>query len=105
MSRTTASIMRINREFDKISGLDGIVADMIEEKEKEIKVMVEDILKNHSEASIFNYRVNVIKDKIEELKNDIAPTYCGQQEYRSWMECRDAKIDVLEELLCEIEHQ
>ena len=55
MSRTTVSIKRISQELDKISGLDGIVADMLEEKEKDIREMVDDILKNHSEASIFNY--------------------------------------------------
>ena len=55
MSRTTAGIMRINRELDKISGLDGIVADKIEDLEKQVKNMVSDILDNHSEASIFNY--------------------------------------------------
>ncbi len=31
MSRTTVGIMRINQELDKISGLDGIVSDKIEE--------------------------------------------------------------------------
>ena len=55
MSRVTAGIMRINQELDKISGLDGIVADKIEMLEKQIKIMVSDILENHSEASIFNY--------------------------------------------------
>lgn len=55
MSRTTASIMRINKELDKISGLDGIVADMVEQKETEIKKMVECILKNYPNASIFDY--------------------------------------------------
>lgn len=55
MSRTTASIMRISKELDKISGLDGIVADMVEQKENEIKSMVECILKYHSNANIFNY--------------------------------------------------
>nr|WP_155857702.1 hypothetical protein [Clostridium sp. 12(A)] len=55
MSRTTSSIMRINKEFDKISGLDGIVADMLEEKEKEIREMVDYILENHPEANIFDY--------------------------------------------------
>ena len=58
MSRTTVSIKRINQELDKISGLDGIVADMLEEKEKDIREMVDDILKNYSEASIFNYYGN-----------------------------------------------
>lgn len=55
MSRTTRSIMRINQELDKISGLDGIVADKMEKLENKIKRMVSDILENHSEASIFNY--------------------------------------------------
>lgn len=55
MSRTTASIMRINKELDKISGLDGIVADMVEQKESEINGMVEDILENHPNATIFDY--------------------------------------------------
>ena len=55
MSRVTAGIMRINQELDKISGLDGIVADKIEMLEKQIKIMVSDILENHSEANIFNY--------------------------------------------------
>jgi|LSQX01.3.fsa_nt_gb hypothetical protein len=55
MSRVTASIKRINKELDKISGLDGIVADLIEMKEKEIKALVKHILMYHREASIFNY--------------------------------------------------
>lgn len=55
MGRTTASIMRINKELDKISGLDGIVADMVEQKEHEIKKMVECILKNYANASVFDY--------------------------------------------------
>ena len=55
MSRTTKGIMKINQELDKISGLDGIVADKIEELEKTVKSMVSDILENHSEASVFNY--------------------------------------------------
>lgn len=55
MSRTTASIMRINEQLDRISGLDGIVADMVEEKEKEITKMVYNILDSHSEASVFDY--------------------------------------------------
>lgn len=55
MSRTTAGIMRINQELDKISGLDGIVADKIEALEKQVKSMVFDILENHPEASMFDY--------------------------------------------------
>lgn len=55
MSRTTASIVRIDRELDKISKLDGIVAGMVEQKEHEIKKMVECILKNYPNASVFDY--------------------------------------------------
>ena len=55
MSKVTAGIMRINRELDKISGLDGIVLDKIAKLETEVKEMVSDILENHSNASIFNY--------------------------------------------------
>lgn len=55
MSRTTASINRIGKYLDQISGLDGIVADMVEQKEQEIRQMVKDILKSHSEANIFDY--------------------------------------------------
>ena len=55
MSRTTAGIMRINQELDKISGLGGIVSEKIEELEKQIRTMVSDILGNHSEARMFDY--------------------------------------------------
>lgn len=70
MSRVTAGIMRINQELDKISGLDEIVADKIEELEKYVKKMVSDILDNHSEASIFNYlgsKIDVSKLSSSEL--------------------------------------
>lgn len=70
MSRVTAGIMRINQELDKISGLDGIVADKIEMLEKQIKIMVSDILENHSEASIFNYfgsKIDISKLSSSEL--------------------------------------
>ena len=55
MSWTTAGIMRINQELDKISGLGGIVSEKIEELENQIRTMVSDILENHSEASMFDY--------------------------------------------------
>lgn len=73
MSRTTAGIMRINQELDKISDLDGIVADKIEELEKQVKVMVSDILDNHSEASIFNYWGNSksgIQNMLEQIDKE-----------------------------------
>ncbi len=55
MSRTIAGIIRINQELNKISGLTGIVSDKIEELEGQVKLMVSNILKNHSEASMFDY--------------------------------------------------
>lgn len=67
MSRTTASIMRINEQLDRISGLDGVVADMIEDEERKITAMVDCILKNHSEASIFDY--NGSKNRKTNLDN------------------------------------
>lgn len=73
MSRTTAGIMRINQELNKISGLDGIVADKIEELEKHVKEMVSDILDNHSEASLFNYWGNSksgIQNMLEQIDKE-----------------------------------
>ena len=55
MSRTTRNISYITKELDRISGLDGIVADKTEKLAIEVHEMVEDILKNHSEANLFNY--------------------------------------------------
>ena len=55
MSRTTASINRICMDLNKVSGLDGIVADKMEELEKYVNKIVDDILQNHSCANIFNY--------------------------------------------------
>lgn len=55
MSKVTATINRINQELDKISGLDGIVFDKIIDLEKQTKLMVQDILENHPNASIFDY--------------------------------------------------
>ena len=73
MSKVTAGIMRINQELDKISGLDGIVADKIEQLEIYVKSMVEDILDNHSEASIFNHWGNDKSDLsnvLDEYENE-----------------------------------
>lgn len=55
MSRTTVAINNIKQELDSISGLDGIVADKMEELERHIKIIVDDISENHPEASIFDY--------------------------------------------------
>ena len=55
MSRTTRSIYIITKELNKISGLDGIVADKMEELEQQVKNMVSNILKHHSEANLFDY--------------------------------------------------
>ena len=62
--------MRINQELDKISELDGIVADKIAGLETEVKEMVSDILENHSEASTFNYWGNN-KSSISNMLNEI----------------------------------
>lgn len=69
MSKTTAGIMRINQELDKISGLDDIVADKIEELEQQVKSMVSDILANHSEVSIFN-KAGGIKEVLEDVDKE-----------------------------------
>ena len=66
MSRTTRNINFINERLDEISGLDGIVADKVEELAKQVDVLVDNILKNHSEASTFNYYGN---NQIEEITN------------------------------------
>lgn len=55
MSRTTTAIFRITNKLDEISGLDGIVADKLDELEKQVNILVEDILKNHPNACIFDY--------------------------------------------------
>lgn len=44
MSRTTAGIMKINQELDKISGLDRIVAHKIEEIEKQVKKVISETI-------------------------------------------------------------
>lgn len=55
MSRTTRNINYITKELDRIGGLDGIVADKTEKLAIEVHEMVEDILDNHANASIFDY--------------------------------------------------
>ena len=64
MSRVTRAIRNITDELDKISGLDGIVADKLENLEKQVKEMVSDLLNNNSQASLFNpkgkrYRLDI----------------------------------------------
>lgn len=48
MSRTTRNINQITQELDRISGLDGIVADKMENLADEVHSIVEEILTNHS---------------------------------------------------------
>ena len=55
MSRTTKNIRKIINDLDEISGLDGIVADMMEQLAKDVHEMVEDILENHPNANLFDY--------------------------------------------------
>ena len=58
MSRTTRNINQITQELDRISGLDGIVADKMENLADEVHSIVEEILSNHSKASLFDYYGN-----------------------------------------------
>ena len=55
MSKTTKNISKIKRDLDRISGLDGIVGDKMESLATTVHEMVEDILDNHTNASIFDY--------------------------------------------------
>lgn len=54
----TASIRRIEIELDKVSGLDGVAADKIEEIEKKVKETVKDIL------------IEYLEDSVKELQNN-----------------------------------
>lgn len=53
MSKVTEGIMRINQELDKISELDGIVADKIAGLETEVKEMVSDIFRKSLRSKYF----------------------------------------------------
>ena len=55
ISRTTRNINCITTDLDRISELDGIVADKVEKLANEVHAMVEDALQNHSEASVLNH--------------------------------------------------
>ena len=55
MSRVTKAIMLINKDLDSISGLDGIVAEIIINIQKDIHNQVEIIKQNFSNANIFDY--------------------------------------------------
>ena len=74
MSRTTRNINQITQELDRISGLDGIVADKMENLADEVHSIVEEILTNHSKASLFDYYGNGksglsnVLDEIEKRK-------------------------------------
>ena len=46
MSRTTACIMRINEQLERISGLDGLAADLLEVEEHRISELVDIILRD-----------------------------------------------------------
>jgi hypothetical protein len=46
--------------------------------------------------------INYIEQQIKYYNEEIEPTYCGKIQYNLWKEARDAKIEVLEELLDEI---
>lgn len=67
MSRTDRNIYIIAQELNKISGLDGIVADKIEELAQQVKNVVSDILKNYSGANLFDY-YGEDKDEVDEFE-------------------------------------
>ena len=98
MSKVTAGIMRINQELDKISGLDGIVADKIAELEIKVKEMVSDILENHSEANVFNYDGGNVVEWYDEYLNDSS----GQGNIKlvkKWFEDNDYEVDLCSPVL------
>ncbi len=49
MSRTTKSINQIKADLDRISGLDGTVADTLEQLAKDVHKIVEEIETNISD--------------------------------------------------------
>jgi hypothetical protein len=55
VSRVTVAINKIAKDLDKISGLDGVVADYLEMTEKKIAMDVKYILDNHPESNLFDY--------------------------------------------------
>lgn len=99
MSKVTAGIMRINQELDKISGLDGIVADKIVELEIKVKEMVSDILENHSEANIFNYDGDVVlKEYCDEHLNDFSDQG-NIKLVKKWFEDNGYEVDLYSPVL------
>lgn len=55
MSRTTKAINSIVADFSRISGLTGIVSDLVEIKATEIHAFVEYVLEHHPEANAFDF--------------------------------------------------
>ncbi|MDD4779195.1 MAG: hypothetical protein PHT02_01135 [Tissierellia bacterium] len=47
--------------------------------------------------------LTIIKEKIEWLKNESAPTYCGEEYYNQWKAENEAQRNILEELIDDIE--
>ena len=81
MSRLTASIMRINQELDKISGLDGVATDRVEALEQQVRDVVEGILTEFEESpddfTLFkDYVLNeYLPDAVKELQNNPSPDF------------------------------
>lgn len=67
MSRTTACINRIKEQLDSVSGLDGIVADLLEVEEQHISKIIEIINKYFECATIFDYYGSQKEDEGEEF--------------------------------------
>ena len=85
MSRTTACINRINKELDKISGLDDIVANKLEDLEKDVKKIVSDILDNTSEVDIIE-NVTPFESFDLELKDGYTATFSEGVYYKVFIE-------------------
>lgn len=63
MSKMTASIYRINKVLESVSGLDGIAAEIMENMvEPFVSSAVRHIQRNHPEANAFNYMGRLIED-------------------------------------------
>lgn len=49
--------------------------------------------------------INLINNKITEVENELPMSYCGEWESKIQKEKKEAKIDVLNELITDIEKQ
>lgn len=85
MSRATECIDRINKELNKISGLDDIVANKLEDLEKDVKKIVSDILDNTSEIDIIE-NVTPFESFDLKLKDGYTTTFSEGVYYKAFTE-------------------